>query len=186
MANDTAWKAFYEFQKNPVYRGDLIILNNLDEQKNVQVLLNDEIHSVTEVVGNYIRLDNDQEIFVTNKIAYGIANKWEELMERDIPHIYEAPIPIDDSIIYTIKHLSKKWIYKTVVNSLVRNAAKGINVPEQKCWNSHYNPRDNDYKDTTYYYYVVVRDNTLQSRFIQFLKDNNLYESETQTTIHFK
>jgi hypothetical protein len=156
------------------------ILDELTDDLNVQIEIDGVKHIVKSICNANICLNDGTELR-DYSLNYQIADKWKELIPNYVELKYEPKVEFNrDKLILGLRHY-KHFIYKTRVDSFVRTILN-------KQWDdniirSSYNPRDNDYCDSTYTFNANIEDYSIYKRFVEFLKENNLYESETQTTI---
>lgn len=162
------------FNKEKVLRGGIMELND----KNFVVL---EGKEVVSIVYELIEFSDGSKIS-DRELGYAIADFWKAEVERKARTI-EVSFSLDDCK----KALSYIPLYKngSFRKSQIRGTLVSIGVLEPlSMLRSHYDPRDNDYCDSTFTAYTTRYDRSPETAFLETLQRGG-YEiiKETSTTI---
>ena len=150
----------------------------LNEDK--KVVYNNKV--VKMIFGCHIRLEDNTEI-LDHDLAYKIADFWKSEIEKDIVYAPEVILTLEDCKNILKSMPNKKFFYKA---QLVSYIAKYKHIKPSEYIKSSYDPRDNDYCDSSYMACTYRQSDDFVYDFIDILSKNGYITKMTQTTIYFR
>lgn len=137
---------------------------------------------VVWIYGGNIIFENNEKIY-NQELAYKIAGYWQQEVEKSMVRAPKVELTLDECIqiassLYRGSYLKFNDIYYAI--------RKLKNLKDYEYVESSYDPRDNDYCDSTYKACVYAPDHTVVDTFIKVLDDNGYIKKATSRTVHLK
>lgn len=138
---------------------------------------------VDAIVGCNIYLDDDTTVISKGRLSFEIADFWKEQVEKDCVLAPKVDFTLDECLEIAGALYKGKYVR---VEQLFEKIYEYKKLQESTYIRSNYDPRDNDYNDSTYTACIFRQDFTILETFIQIMVDNGYIDHTTSTTIYFR
>lgn len=137
---------------------------------------------VNRILREEITFDDDTKLY-NQSLAYEISDFWKSEVEKDTVIAPKVKLTLEDCLAI-IKRMSKKNFY--YIAHLANYIADYKHIKPSEYIKSEYDPRDNDYCESTYTACIYKQTDDFVTDFLELLRKNNYIKKITKTTVYFQ